>query len=213
MLTRRSYIAIAAAFTVGGSQWFARAASGESNDQNPVSRASVWHDPEIPALGNPEGDLTVVEYFDYQCPICKQIHPELSRVIHEDGKVRLIPKSWPIFGQTSIYAARIALAAKYQGKFAQSHEALFAARIPLTRRNIHELLSKADVDVNRALADLDANSKTVGDVLARNQLQATAFGFAGTPGFIVGTFRVNGGLDADGFKQIIAAARQAQANQ
>lgn len=212
MLTRRSYIAFAAALTVGGSQWFAKAASSESNDQNPVSRANVWHDPEIPALGNPGGDLTVVEYFDYQCPICKQVHPDLSRVVQDDGKVRLIPKSWPIFGDASIYAARIALAAKYQGKFAPSHEALFAARTPLTRKNIHELLSKAGVDVNRAVADLEANNKTINGVLARNELQATAFGFGGTPGFIVGTFRVNGGLDTDGFKQAIAAARQAQAN-
>jgi protein-disulfide isomerase len=212
MLTRRSCIGFGAILIAGGSVPFASAANGDSRDQDPVSRTNVWHDPEIPALGNPEGDLTVVEYFDYQCPICKSIHPELSNVIQKDGKVRLVPKSWPIFGDTSVYAARIALATKYQDKFAQTHEALFAAGMPLTRANIHEILSKADVDVKRAIRDLEANGKTITEVLARNELQATTFGFAGTPGFIIGTFRVNGGLDEAGFKQAISAAREAKIN-
>jgi protein-disulfide isomerase len=104
----------------------------------------------------------------------------------------------------------MALAAKYQDKFASAHEALFAARMPLTRANIDGLLSKADVDVKRVAGDLEAHNMTITEVLARNELQATAFGFAGTPGFIIGTFRVNGGLDEAGFKQAITAAREAQ---
>ena len=82
-------------------------------DDDVLSRDSVWHDPDIPVLGNPDGNLTVVEYFDYQCPICKVVHPGLSRAIREDGKVRLVSRSWPIFGGASVYAARIALAARY----------------------------------------------------------------------------------------------------
>jgi protein-disulfide isomerase len=56
-----------------------------SNGGDVLTRDSVWHDPEIPALGNPRGNLTLVEYFDYQCPVCKQLHPQLSRAVRDDG--------------------------------------------------------------------------------------------------------------------------------
>jgi protein-disulfide isomerase len=184
-----------------------------SNGGDVLTRDSVWHDPEIPALGNPRGNLTLVEYFDYQCPVCKQLHPQLSRAVRDDGKVRLVSKVWPIFGAASVQAARMALAAKYQGKYAQAHEALFAAKVPLSETIIRDLLARAGVDPAKAASDLGANRDAIDAALARNHLQAEAFGFLGTPAFIVGTFRVNGGLDAAGFKQVIAAARAAQAKQ
>ena len=176
-----------------------------------MSRESVWNDPDIPALGNSKGDLTIVEYFDYQCPVCKVLHPELSRVVREDGRVRLVSKVWPIFGGASGYAARMVLAAKYQGKFAEAHEALFTAKVPLNETVIRALLSKAGVNVAKATADLAANRNAIDAALARNQTQARAFGFFGTPAFVVGTFRVEGGLDATNFKKVIAEARAAQA--
>src|SRR5579863_5486912 len=83
-----------------------------------LSRDSVLRDPEIPSLGNPDGDLTVVEYFDYQCPYCKKMAPELAQFVREDGHIRLVLKDWPVFGAMSTAAAEIALAAKYQNKYA-----------------------------------------------------------------------------------------------
>jgi len=186
-------------------------ARAQSNQDDVLSRESVWRDPEIPALGNPDGTITIVEYFDYQCPICKLVHPHLSRAVREDGKVRLVSRGWPIFGGPSIYAARMALAAKYQGKFPQAHEALFTAKVPLSESVIRELLSKAGVDSAKAVNDLEAHREAIDATLARNELQASAFGFLGTPAFIVGTFRVTSGLDAAGFKKVIADARAAQA--
>jgi protein-disulfide isomerase len=213
IMTRRlSCVAATLAFPLAAAcatSWL-NLAHAQSSEDDVLGREIVWRDPEVPALGNPDGDLTLVEYFDYQCPVCKGIHPELSRAVHADGKVRLVSKGWPIFGGASAYAARMALAAKYQGKFAQAHEALFAAKAPLTEVLIRELLSKADVDSARAASDLQANLRAIDATLARNETQAVAFGFQGTPAFIVGTFRVNGGLDAAGFKQVIAAARAAQ---
>jgi protein-disulfide isomerase len=96
MKTRRSYFARTLAFVVAAA-WgmsqprLAQAQSDEaqSGDGDVLSRASVWHDPEVPALGNPEGDVTLVEYFDYQCPVWRQLHPQLSRTVREDGRVRL----------------------------------------------------------------------------------------------------------------------------
>jgi protein-disulfide isomerase len=174
-----------------------------------LSRDAVLRDPEIPVLGNPQGDLTVVEYFDYQCPFCKKLAPEIAQVAREDGKIRLVLKDWPIFGAVSKSAAQLALAAKYQNKYPEAHDALIGAKEKLSDANIAELLTKAGVDVEKAKQDLQAHQKTIEDVLIHNNAQADAFGFQGTPAFIVGLFRVPGVVEMKVFKQIIADARAA----
>jgi protein-disulfide isomerase len=184
------------------------AALGEGFDDT-LSRDAVLHDPEIPVLGNPQGDLTVVEYFDYQCPFCKKLAPEIAQVVRDDGKITLVLKDWPIFGAVSRSAAQMALAAKYQNKYQEAHDALIAAKEKLSDANIPELLTKAGVDVEKAREDLQSHQKTIEDVLIHNNAQADAFGFQGTPGFIVGFFRVPGVVEMKVFKQIIADARAA----
>jgi protein-disulfide isomerase len=184
------------------------AAFGEGFDDT-LSRDAVLRDPEIPVLGNPQGDLTVVEYFDYQCPFCKKLAPQIAQVVRDDGKIRLVLKDWPIFGAVSKSAAQLALAAKYQNKYQEAHDALISAKEKLSDVNIAELLTKAGVDVEKARQDLQAHEKTIDDLLARNDKQADAFGFQGTPGFIVGFFRVPGVVEMKVFKQIIADARAA----
>jgi protein-disulfide isomerase len=183
-------------------------AFGEGFDDT-LSRDAVLRDPEIPALGNPQGDLTVVEYFDYQCPFCKKLAPEIAQVVREDGKIRLVLKDWPIFGAVSKSAAQLALAAKYQNKYPEAHDALIGAKEKLSDANIAELLTKAGVDVEKAKQDLQAHQRTIEDLLIHNNAQADAFGFQGTPGFIVGFFRVPGVVEMKVFKQIIADARAA----
>lgn len=174
-----------------------------------LTRESVLRDPEIPALGNPNGDVTIVEFFDYQCPYCKKVDPELMQVVQEDGNVRVVFKNWPIFGALSIYAAKMALVAKFQGKYAEAHQALISAKAKLTETEVRDLLAKAGIDIAKAAKDLEINQKTIDAVLARNNAQAEAFGFQGTPAFIIGTFRIPGVLDAAGFKQAISDARSA----
>lgn len=176
---------------------------------DPLSRESVLNDPAIPAAGNPHGDITIVEYFDYQCPYCKKVHPELSQVVKEDGNIRLVFKNWPIFGGISITAAHLVMAAQYQNKYAEAHESLMTAANRLTELRLKELLEQAGVDVNRADADLVAHAGAIDAALKRNDDQAKAFGFQGTPAFIIGTFRVPGVLDAAGFRHAIADARAA----
>ena len=174
-----------------------------------LSRDAVLRDPEIPVLGNPQGDLTVVEYFDYQCPYCKKLAPEIAQVVREDGSIRLVLKDWPIFGAVSKSAAQLALAAKYQNKYQEAHDALIGATEKLSDTSIPDLLTKAGVDVEKAKQDLQAHQKTIDDLLVRNDDQADAFGVEGTPGFIVGFFRVPGVVEMNVFKQIIADARAA----
>jgi protein-disulfide isomerase len=174
-----------------------------------LSKDAVLRDPEIPVLGNPQGDITIVEYFDYQCPFCKKISPVLDQVLNEDKKVRLVLKDWPILGDPSGYAARLVLAAKYQNKYESAHRALIGKVGRLTEAVIDDTLAQAGVDVAKAKADLAANKATIDALLRRNNDQAEAFGFRGTPAFVVGTFRVPGGLTAEQFKLAIADARKA----
>jgi protein-disulfide isomerase len=176
-----------------------------------LSREAVLHDPDIPDLGNAQGDITIVEYFDYQCPYCKKTAPELAEVAREDGKVRIVLKDWPIFGPASAYAAKMALASKFQNKYEEAHDALIAAKTKLTEAAVDDLLAKAGVDVARATTDRDAHAQDIDALLARNDAQARAFGFQGTPAFIIGTFRVPGSLNTAGFKRAISDARKAAA--
>src|ERR1700722_2855420 len=214
MQLRKISVAVAiwlalAAMAIPPIAWAQPAGNPASDDV--LSRDAVLRDPDIPGLGNPQGDITIVEYFDYQCPYCKKTAPELAQVVAEDGKVKLVLKDWPIFGPASTYAARMTLAAKYQDKYEAAHDALIAAKTKLTEAAVDDLLGKAGVDVTRAAADRDTHAAEIDALLARNAAQARAFGFQGTPGFIIGTFRVPGALNTAGFKRAISDARKAAA--
>jgi protein-disulfide isomerase len=182
-----------------------------AQDEQP-SEAAVLHDPDIPVAGNPEGDIAIVEWSDYQCPYCRKLEPELQQVVQDDGKVRWLRKDWPILGPVSIVAARMALACKFQDKYDKAHDAMMGVNSKLTEPRIYELLAGAGVDVDRAKRDLASNAKAVDDILKRNNAQAEAFGFRGTPSFIVGKFRVPGVLTMAQFEQVIADARKAKAS-
>jgi protein-disulfide isomerase len=176
-----------------------------------LTEALVLRDPEIPVAGNAAGDITIVEYFDYQCPYCRKLEPELRQVVHDDGKVRLVLKDWPILGPASVTASRMALASKYQDKFMQAHDALNGINSKLTEPRIREVLAGAGIDLDRLDRDLAANATAIDAILTRNNDQATAFDFRGTPSFIVGKFRVPGVLTMAQFGQAIADARKAAA--
>jgi protein-disulfide isomerase len=188
-----------------GSAW------AEGDPENVLTEAMVLRDPDIPVAGNADGDVTIVEWFDYNCPYCRKLEPELQQVVHDDGKVRLIWKDWPILGPTSVVATRMALASKYQDKFIKAHEAMMGVSSKLTEPRIKELLSGAGVDMDRLDRDLATNAKAIDAIIARNNAQAEAFGFKGTPSFIVGKFRVPGILTMEEFGQVIADARKAAA--
>ena len=183
---------------------------GDASD-NVLTESAVLRDPEIPAAGNADGDITIVEYFDYNCPYCRKVEPELRQVVQDDGKVRLVYKDWPVLGPVSVAAARLALATKYQDKYVAAHDALMSSASRLTEPRIRELLGEAGIDVDRAAKDLDTNAKAIDAILVRNHDQATAFGFRGTPSFIIGKFRVPGALTMAQFDQAIADARKAAA--
>jgi protein-disulfide isomerase len=206
---REALLALGASAAVGGRA--PGAALAQSDDEMVLTEARVLRDPDIPVAGNAAGDISIVEYFDFQCPYCRKIEPELRQVVQDDGKVRLVLKDWPILGPVSVIASRMALASKYQDKYLAAHDALIGVNSKLTEPRIRELLGGAGIDLARLDRDLAGNAKAIDAILARTNDQATAFGFRGTPAFIVGKFRVPGTLTMEEFGQVIADARKAAA--
>uniref|UniRef100_Q07TI8 Thioredoxin domain-containing protein n=1 Tax=Rhodopseudomonas palustris (strain BisA53) TaxID=316055 RepID=Q07TI8_RHOP5 len=190
-----------------------RHALAATDDDNVLTEAAVLRDPEIPVAGNPDGDITIVEFSDFQCPYCRKVAPDLRALLQEDGKIRMVFKDWPVLGGASVYAARLALACKFQDKYVAAHEALIGLTSRLTDDKSRSALAEAGIDVERARRDLAAHAKTIDAILARNDAQAKAFGFRGTPSYIVGKFRVPGVLTKEQFAMAVADARKAKAAQ
>lgn len=208
--TRRAALTlIGAGALAAGGMTLARAAT---DDGEVLTEAKVLRDPDVPVAGNPDGNVSIIEWSDYNCPYCRKLEPELRQVIQDDGKVRLVLKDWPILGPVSVTAARIALAAKFQGKYHQAHDAMMGVSSRLTESRINELLASAGLDMDRLKSDLTAHGKDIDAILKRNNEQAEAFGFRGTPSFIVGKYRVPGVLSMNQFEQVIADARNAKMN-
>lgn len=209
--TRRAALGLLGGAILLGTHGEMLAAAGAAKGDDVLNEAAVLRDPDIPAAGNPKGDVTIVEYFDYQCPYCRKIAPDLRALVKEDGKVRLVSKDWPILGPVSVYAARLVLATKYQNKFLEAQEALISLDTKLTEAIARDRLAKAGIDVDRAVADLQKNQDAIVAKLKQIDEQATAFGFNGTPSFIVGKFRIPGPITKEQFVLAIADARKAAA--
>jgi len=207
-LSRRDLLVGASAMGLGMG---ALSAPVRAETEEVLTEALVLRDPAIPVAGNASGDVSIVEYFDYQCPYCRKVDPELQQVVHDDGKIRLVWKDWPVLGPMSVTAARMAQASKYQDKFIEAHDALISINSKLTEARIREALSGAGIDMDRLDRDLASHGSDIGGTLARNNDQASAFEFRGTPSFIVGKFRIPGVLTMAQFTQAVADARKAAA--
>lgn len=177
-------------------------------DDADTSKDAILNDPATPASGNKKGDLTIVVFFDYNCPYCKMAEPDLERMVKADGKIKLVYKEWPILTEASVKGSQWALAARYQGKYDVAHRALMA--IPghkITADQMREAISNAGVDMTRLDADLTAHADEIEAMLKRNLAQANYLGLQGTPAYIVGVYRVTSALNYDGFKKVAADAR------
>lgn len=163
-------------------------------------------DPESPAGGNASGDITIVDFNDYQCPYCKRSHQALKSVVAADGKVKVIYKDLPILGEPSRIAALAAMAAVKQGKHHALHDALMEASGKLDRARILEIAASVGLDV--ALLEKDMEDPRFKQLIDRNMALAGALGVRGTPAFVIGDQFVPGAVDADALKQLIAEARR-----
>lgn len=174
-----------------------------------VTREMIVNDPAAPKGGNPQGDVTIVAYLDYNCPYCKKSAPELEKLVTSDGKIRVVYKDWPILTEASVYGAKLALAANYQGKYAEVHKALMAIagrKIPEDR--MLAAIKGSGVDMARLEADAKAHDAEIVALLKRNDAQAKGLQLQGTPVYLIGPLLVAAAPDYAQFKEAVAEARK-----
>jgi protein-disulfide isomerase len=168
--------------------------------------AELLRDAETPIGGNPAGDVTIVEFNDYQCPYCKRAYQAVKSVVGADGKVKIVYKDLPILGEPSRIASLAALASVKQGKHQPLHNALMEFSGKLDRARILEIAASVGIDV--AQLEKDMEDPKLKQIIDRNVALAGALGVRGTPAFVVGNQFVPGAVDIDTLKQLIADARK-----
>lgn len=166
----------------------------------------VFHDPDDPVGGNPNGDATLVEFFDYNCPYCKRMAPIMRQAEAADPKLRIVYKEFPILGPNSLFAAKAALAANKQGKYVAFHRGLYELRGPVDEAKVLEVAKAVGLDVARLKADMQAPE--ISARLDRNIKLAQALGINGTPGFAIGDSVFTGATDLKSLQATIAASRK-----
>jgi len=167
--------------------------------------AQIYGDPETPETGNPEGDVVIVEFFDYRCGYCRHSAPDIFALLREDPNVRFIYKEFPILGPGSVVAARAALAAREQGLYQPFHEALMTADIDFSEASVMALAEQIGLDTEQLKVDME-------DPKIRSHIEATyelaeALGIRGTPAFIIGGELIPGALDRAELDKLVAETR------
>jgi protein-disulfide isomerase len=204
-LTCTSKLVLAALLAIGP---LAMSASSQELQQvTPAGVKAILTKPGLEITGALHPDVTIVEYFDYNCPFCKRIVPTFRELIAGDKKIAIVYKDWPVLGESSTYAARCALAAQWQGKYSVAHDALLAGPRLSQHLQIESILRDAGVDVERLKKDLTAHSGEIDALLVRNDAEAHALELDGTPGILVGRQLMPGGADLSFFQKLIAAVR------
>lgn len=167
-------------------------------------RDDLLRDATSPVGGNPDGDITIVEFFDYNCGYCKRVAPAVAETLANDKKVRIVYKEFAILGQESVFAARAALAARRQGKYHEMHDALMTAE-RADAQAVVTLSEQIGLDRKKLLKDMQDPEIT--KILERNYQLANALGINGTPAFVIGERMIPGAMDAAGMAEIIAQER------
>jgi protein-disulfide isomerase len=168
-------------------------------------REELDQDPDSPVIGNPDGDVVVVEFFDYRCPYCVRVAEDLREVVEDDGNIRLVMKEFPILGPESMVAARMALAAEKQGKYEELHFAMMTVSGKLTEAKAFKIAKKIDLDMDQLRRDMEAPE--IDAMLQRNFALAQALQINGTPAFVIGDEVVRGAIDMRALRQIVGQAR------
>jgi protein-disulfide isomerase len=184
--------------------------AAQSQELREVSREgekAILTKPGLQMTGARNPDVTIVEYFDYNCPFCKRVVPTFKQLLAEDKKLAIVYKDWPVLGESSVYAARCALAAGWQDKYFIAHDALLSGSRLSRNDQIEAILQGVGVDLDRLKKDLAVHGGEITALLARNDAEAHALDLDGTPGILVGRQLMPGGADVDFFRKLIAAVR------
>ena len=189
----------------------ARQRTEEQTEAQTVVKAradEILRDPDSPVGGNPEGDVTLVEFFDYNCSYCRQVAPIMEEAAAADPKLRIVYKEFPILGPNSTYAAKAALAIHRQGKYLAFHQALMQGRGSADQARVLDAAAKAGADIERVKADMD--DPAIVTTIKKNLTLARDLRINGTPGFVVGDQIIRGATDLATLQALIQDARKKQ---
>lgn len=175
------------------------------------NKDALEKDPSSPVAGNPNGDVTLVEFFDYSCGYCKKVFPSVAQLLKEDKNLRLVFKEYPILGQSSMMSSQVALAVYHiaPDKYMDVHKSLMGAHITSLDQAI-ALVGSLGIDKEAFKTAL--NDPKIQEVINKNRELASSIGVRGTPAFVINGEFVPGAIDLDSFKQKIKAARDSLAN-
>lgn len=183
------------------------AAAQKQRDTMKNMSAELTSSPNDPVMGNPDGDVTMVEFFDYRCGFCKRVFDDVQTLLKEDGNIRYVLKEFPILGDDSVFASRAAMAVwlNQKSKYAAFHTAMMSSKGALSNDKVMELAKASGVDTT-ALPE-QMNDPKVDETLSSTQAQAQALGLTGTPAFIIGSNVAPGAIPLVAMKQLVDAAR------
>ncbi|MCH8685154.1 DsbA family protein [Pedomonas mirosovicensis] len=173
-----------------------------------LSPEAFFEDATAPQHTPEQHDLTIVVYSDYQCPHCRRADAALQTLLREDPRIRVVYRDWPLLGPASLDAARFAIASQWQGRHGAFHTALMESPGRLGDETIRRAAAQAGVDWQRLEEDLAAHEDEIDALLARNATQAAQLGLVGTPGFLIGRYRVPGAIDLPTMRDIVRRARE-----
>jgi|TARA_R100001132_G_C3270665_1_gene92817 protein-disulfide isomerase len=169
-------------------------------------RELLEHDPNAPVFGNPEGDVTVVEFFDYNCPYCKRAMSEVQGLLDVDRDVRLVYREWPILSEGSVFAAKAALAAREQGKYEEFHWALMGMEQRAEEASVMRLAEEIGLDIEQLRTDMEAPK--VQEHIDESMRLTQALGFNGTPSFVIGDDMVPGFVEQEQLEALVDKTRE-----
>ncbi|NDW01484.1 DsbA family protein [Salipiger sp. PrR002] len=168
-------------------------------------RDLIERDPNAPVLGNPDGDVTVVEFFDYNCPYCRRAKVEIRALIEEDPNVQLVYREWPILGEGSVFAAKAALAARAQGKYEDFHWAMMATDGRANEASVMRVAEDVGLDLDQLRQDMEGQE--VAEHIETSMRLTQALGFNGTPSFVIGNALVPGFVEKERLSDLVSEAR------
>ena len=169
-------------------------------------RTALERDPNTPVLGNPDGDVTIVEFFDYNCGYCKLMFPKVWGYVQNDGNIRWVLKDMPSLSESSVSAARAGLAAEKQGKYLEMHQAMITHSGQLTEDDIVSYAKSLGLDMEKF--EKDRNDKSLDEIFNANRALASSLGFRGIPNFIIGDYVSPGAMMGDELDVGVKAVRE-----
>ena len=169
-----------------------------------ANQSELLDDPASPVGGDPDGEVTLVEFFDYRCAYCRRVVSSMRALLDEDRELRVVFKELPVLGPDSVRAARAALASRKQGRYVPFHFALMTAD-DLSLEGIRAAAEAVGLDADQLEADMAAPE--VIKAIEANYALANELGIEGTPAFVIGTQLVPGAVDKARLEQLIEEAR------